>query len=97
MYNSNDVSLLYVNGTRGALSNICHGNGHNSFCTVMELRDAVEDSDSPDELLKNVSALKQVGFHDIMVDRDTPDYTRLKGRDGFGNIHYLKIGKMKSN
>lgn len=95
MYNAYDISLLYVNGMRGALENICHGNGRNGFASVIDLRDTVEDSDAPDDLLKKVSALKLVGFSEIIVDRDTPDYTRLKGRDGFGNIHYLKIGKRK--
>lgn len=93
MYNAYDIHLLYMNGMCGALSNICHGNGRNGFSTVIDLRDAVEDSDAPYELLENISALNLVGFCKITVDRDTPEYTRLKGSDGFGNIHYLNIGK----
>lgn len=93
MYNADSITMLYPDGCRGALSNICHGNGRNKFATVMDLRDAVEDSKDAKSLLANISRLNLIGRDYLRIDRDVLTYTRLIGRDALGNIHYLKIGK----
>ena len=90
MYNSNSIKLFYANGTRGALSNICHGNGIvKAYASVMDLRDAVEDSNNSEELLKNLKKLRLVGMGNLVIDRDNSNYTRVKGADALGNVHYL--------
>lgn len=93
MYDINSIDLVYPNGQRGALSNICHGNGMNKFATVVDLKDTVEDSTDANELLRNLSRLNLVGMNHLSIDRDTPSYTRIKGDDPIGNICYLKIQK----
>ncbi len=93
MYNANDINLIYANGVAGALSNICHGDGYNNWATVIELRDAVEDSEDTNSLLHNLNLLNLIGMENMTLDRDTPAYTRIKGNDPLGNIHYLRIGK----
>lgn len=92
-YNADSITLLYADGGRGALSNICHGNGRNKFATVIDLKDAVEDSTDAKSLLANIRSLNLIGMDDLRIDRDVLTYTRLIGRDALGNIHYLKIGK----
>lgn len=80
MYNSEKISLLYPNGGCGALSNICHGNGFNGYATVMDLRDAVEDSKTAEQLLHNLRKLCLIGIENNMtIDRNTSSYTRIKG------------------
>ena len=94
MYDINSVKLFYTNGMRGALSNICHGNGRgNGYATVQDLQDAVEDSETAEDLTKNVSALNLIGMRDLKMDRDTREYTRLKGTDVLGSVHYLIVAK----
>lgn len=93
MYNSERISLLYPNGTQGALSNICHGNGYNKFSTVMDLRDAVEDSKTAVQLVNNLRNLCLIGMDNMTIDRNTSAYTRIKGIDRLGNIRYLKVEK----
>lgn len=93
MYNADSITMLYPDGCRGALSNICHGNGHNKYATVMDLRDAVEDSKDAKSLVENLRRLKLIGMDNLRIDRDVMTYTRLIGWDPIGNVHYLKISK----
>lgn len=97
MYNPKSINLIYPNGSYGALSNICLGNGHNKWATVLDLTDAVEDSKNAQQLLLNLNKLNLIGMNDMIIDRDSEFYTRLKGHDPLGNIHYLKIEKIKEN
>ena len=94
MYDPKSVELRYANGTRGALSNICHGNGVcKAYASVMDLHDAVEDSTDLASLLRNLKSLRLVGMDHLCIDRDTASYTRLRGDDPLGNIHYLIVKK----
>ncbi len=93
MYDINTITLLYPNGMCGALSNICHGNGMNKYATVQDLQDAVEDSKDANDLVMNLSAIELVGMRDIIIDRDTETYTRVKGHDLLGNIKSIKVMK----
>lgn len=94
MYNPNSIDLIYASGNYGALSNICHGNGYNRWASVMDLMDAVEDSDNAQQLLLNLSKLNFVGMSGLTIDRDSALYTRIKGSGALGDIRYLKIGKV---
>ena len=93
MYNPDTIQLIYSNGTFGALSNICHGDGRNKYATVLDLSDAAEDSNSPEQLLKSLNRLNLVGMNNMAIDRDTDSYTRIKGSDVLGNAHFLKFYK----
>ncbi len=95
MYDINTITLLYPNGACGALSNICHGNGVNKYATVQDLQDAVEDSQNSTHLVMKLSDLDLIGMDDIIIDRDTAEYTRVRGHDCFGNINIIKIMKKK--
>ena len=94
MYNPDSIQLLYNNGTFGALSNICHGNGRNKYSTALDLADAAEDSKSPEQLLRNLNRLNLIGMDNMTIDRDTDTYTRIKGSDVLGNAHFLKFAKI---
>lgn len=87
-------SLKYFNSYRTplAVSNCAHGNGHNGYSTVMEVYDAVEDSSTAEELLANFKKL-HLTVENLVIDRDTPSYTRLRCTDPFGNIHYFQASK----
>ena len=94
MYDIDRIHLVYTSGCRGALSNICHGNGYNKFATVLDLKDAVEDSKDAKALLRNLSKLNLIGMNNMLIDRDVMTYTRIKGYDGMGNIHFLVCHKI---
>ena len=87
--NRNSVKLTNVRGNRYALSNIACGNGADSFATVVDLLDAIEDSYGGEETLSKVSKLQLLGFYNIQLDRETNEYVRLKGNDSLGNKFYL--------
>ena len=97
MYDTNSIVMLYPDGQKGALSNICHGNGSNRFATVTDLQDAVEDSSNAEQLVQNISRLNIIGIDTLKADRDTDTYTRLRGTDSLGNVYYLKILKVGSS
>ena len=99
LYDIRHIEMRYPNGMRGSLSNICLGNGRsgNTFATVQDLQDAVEDSENAEALVKNISTIKLAGMDGLKVDRDTAEYTRLKGSDPIGNVHYLIIAKRQKN
>ena len=74
------ISIVNKQGTPFSLSN--------EFDDVMEIREAVEDSNSIKELVEAVTRLHKYNQHFEIV-RDSPKYTRLSTKDCWGNIHYL--------
>ena len=60
-------------------------------CSVIAIQDAIEDSATGGELAANLNKLKL--FSKFALDRETPEYARLKTTDCFGNKHYLKAFK----
>ena len=54
----------------------------------VDIYDAVEDSDSVDEL---TAKLRDIVDDEIALDRKTDDYVRYTVTDPFGNVSYLKI------
>lgn len=87
-----DVELFTISGIPCALKNICHGNGINEYATVMDLYDAVEDSKTSDELVRNINRLKLVAGV-FSVDRETTEYVRLKALTPLGGADILKVYK----
>lgn len=79
-----------VRGINEALSNIAHGNGYNTYATTVDLKDAVEDANSTQELLDNLNKLNLVGWYNLEVSRVTQSMVRIKGVDTLGNIRYLE-------
>ena len=88
-----NVTLFTANGTNLSLSNICHGGGNDGYASVIDLMDAVEDSKTAKDFLRNVSALNFVGFENPKIDHETEEYVRLRGTDGMGNARYMKAIK----
>lgn len=76
----------YYNGdnTDLALSNLYFGDE----CSVVEILDVVEDSNTAEELVTGLNTLKI--REKFTVDRITDKYVRLKSKDVLGNIHYFK-------
>lgn len=74
-------------GTIEALSNLCY----DVRCTVIDIEDAVEDSSTSEELLRNINNLKL--FDKFSLDRETDKYVRLISVDCWGNKHYLVVQK----
>ena len=60
-------------------------------CSVMEIQDVIEDSESGSELTAKLNKLKL--FSKFTLDRETPEYVRLKTTDCFENTYYLKAYK----
>ena len=60
-------------------------------CSVMEIQDVIEDSESGAELTAKMNKLKL--FSKFTLDRETPEYVRLKTTDCFDNTYYLKAYK----
>ncbi|MBQ6773787.1 MAG: hypothetical protein IJQ56_05425 [Synergistaceae bacterium] len=60
-------------------------------CSVMEIQDVIEDSESGSELTAKLNKLKL--FSRFTLDRETPEYVRLKTTDCFENTYYLKAYK----
>lgn len=83
----NNPKLVYPDGARGALSNIAHGVG--KWSSVIDLVDAVEDSNTAKELLINLKKLSLVGMNSLTIHRETDSYVRIKGTDMLGNVKYL--------
>ena len=79
------------NNSNCALSNIAHGNAMvTAYSTPVDVLDAIEDAETPRELLQNLKQLRLVGFGNIVIDRETNKYVRVKGSDLLGNIHYIQ-------
>ena len=60
-------------------------------CSVMEIRDVIEDSSTGSELVAGINRLKL--FSKFTLDRETPEYVRLKTTDCFDRTYYLKAYK----
>lgn len=60
-------------------------------CSVMQILDVIEDSESGAELTAKLNKLKL--FSIFKLDRETPEYVRLKTTDCFENTYYLKAYK----
>ena len=60
-------------------------------CSVMEIQDVIEDSESGSELTAKLNKLKL--FSRFTLDRETPEYVRLKTTDCFENTYYLTAYK----
>lgn len=67
-----------------SLSNLYYGNE----CSVMEIKDVVEDAKTAVELRDGLNRLPL--FEKFSTDRVTDTYVRLKSKDGCGNTHYFK-------
>ncbi len=80
-------ALFTGDGVKEAFSNLYYrGN-----CNVMAIQDAVEDSNTGEELATKLNSLKL--FSKFTVDRETSEYARLITIDCFGNRHYLRAEK----
>ncbi len=60
-------------------------------CSVIKILDAVEESNTSEELAANLNKLKL--FSKFTPDRETAEYARVLTVDAFGNRHYLKAEK----
>ena len=60
----------------------------NDFDNVEHLHDAIEDSTSARELVKNVNSVSR--FLTFSIDRETKEYVRLISHDWLGNVRYIK-------
>lgn len=79
------IRLYTSNGIPEALSNLWYG----TECSVVEIRDAVEDAKDGRDLL---GRLKQMHFlRRIHADRENDKRVRFKTIDFMGNISYLEI------
>ena len=72
-------------GISEALSNLC------SRCSVTDIEDAVEDSQTGAELLNKLNKLSL--SRKIALDRETDTKVRLKTIDFCGNVGYLEVTK----
>lgn len=79
--------LKNSNGAMESLSNICL----DSRCTRLQIEDAVEDSTTSEELIKNINHLKL--FAKFSLDRETDKYVRLVMTDPWGDKKYLVAQK----
>ena len=82
----NNPKLMTANRIPEALINLCYGGA-----SVMDLCDAVEDSNTAAELVRNINALDLL--RDFTLDRETATYVRLKSVDTCGNVSYLIVEK----
>lgn len=79
------IRLYTSNGIPEALSNLWYG----TECSVVEIRDAVEDAKDGRDLL---GRLKQMHLlRRIHADRENEKRVRFKTIDFMGNISYLEI------
>ena len=79
--------LFTANGNPESLSSLYN----NDNCSVIAIQDAIEDSRTGEELVKNMNKLKLL--YKFGLDRETPEYVRLSGTDYLGNRHYFKAEK----
>lgn len=78
--------LMTANRIPEALSNLCFGGS-----TVTDIYDAIEESPTAAELVRNINALDLL--RDFTLDRETATYVRLKSVDRCGNVSYLIVNK----
>ena len=92
-YDSNSIQCIWANGTHDSLSNLCGGDGFNKCATIFDFKDAVEDSEDAKDLVAKISALNLFIKYNFRIDRDTATYTRLRGKDCYGNLQFIVISK----
>ena len=79
-----NVRYFTANGIPLSLKNLFYRNE----CSVVMITDVVEDATTPEELKNGLNRLDL--FEKFDIDRITNTYVRLKSKDCFGNIHFLK-------
>ncbi len=79
--------LILGDGKPESLADLYHGDN----CNIFAIMDAVEDSTTGAELVKNLNALKL--FSKFTLERETDEYVRLVTVDCFAKKHYLKADK----
>lgn len=79
-----NVQYFTPNGVPLSLKNLFYRND----CSVVAIRDVVEDASTPEELRNGLNKLNL--FEKFEFDRLTDTYVRLKSKDCFGNVHFLK-------
>lgn len=79
--------LRTSNGIKEALSNLWYKNE----CSIVEIEDAVADSNNGTELLNQLNKLKLFGKYTL--DRETDTMVRIKVVDAMGNISYFEATK----
>ena len=84
------VAYFNRRNTPCAVSNMACGTG---YADPIDVYDAVEDSNTAQELLNNLKRLKLLAWYNLTIDRETDTYVRIKGVDTLGNVHYLKATK----
>ena len=79
--------LKNSNGIRESLSNLWY----RDECSIVEIEDAVEDSNNGIELANKINSLKL--FCKFILDRETDTKVRLKSIDKLGNVSYFEAEK----
>lgn len=74
-------------GIPESLSNLWYCNE----CSIAQIEDAVEDSNTGEELMRNLNNLNL--FRKFTLDRETDTKVRLKSVDSLGNISYFEATK----
>ena len=83
MYTIDKLNLTNQSGIRYAFSN--------EFSNVIDLYDAIENSESVQQLVHEINEVP--GYCVWNLDRDTNKYTRLVTKDYCGNTLYLYVYK----
>lgn len=78
------IELTNAKGYSEFLGNLIY----NKKCTVEDIYDAAEDSETGEQFEYYINSLDLL--HKFWLDRETDSYIRLKTRDRLGNVHYLK-------
>ena len=81
------ISLTTADGIAESLSNLWY----TGDCDIAAFTDAVEDSRTGAELVRNLNGLRL--FRKFTLHKETDTKIRLKGTDRLGNISYLTVTK----
>lgn len=80
-----NIVLFTANGIPEALSNLWF----RTDCSVVEIRDAIEDAKNGKDLLNRIQKMKLL--RRFTLDRENDKRVRLKATDFCGNISYLEV------
>ena len=80
-----NIVLFTANGIPEALSNLWF----RTDCSVVEIRDAIEDAKNGKDLLNRIQKMKLL--RKFTLDRETDKRIRFKETDCWGNVSYLEI------
>ena len=80
-----NIVLFTANGIPEALSNLWF----RTDCSVVEIRDAIEDAKNGKDLLNRIQKMKLL--RKFTLDRENDKRVRLKATDFCGNISYLEV------